>query len=58
MLERIYLVFSLLYFAGGLTPSDLAETQRSHAIDRANSLLQLVVFPLLILLFARNWKKL
>jgi O-antigen ligase len=58
MLERIYLVFSLLYFAGGLTPSDLAETQRSHAIDRANSLLQLVVFPVLILLFARNWKKL
>ena len=47
-----------MYFAGGLTPSDLAENQHNQGLDRAKSLLQLVVFPLLAVLFTIHWQKL
>jgi O-antigen ligase len=57
-LEKLFLIFALLYFAGGLSPSDLAENQHSHDIDRVNSLLQLAVFPILLGLYFAHWRRL
>lgn len=57
ILERIYVVFALLYFAGGLIPTDLAENEHTQWIDHASIAAQLIVFAVLPLVLFLHRKQ-
>ena len=55
--EKIFVILSLCYFAGGLIPSSAAEGQPTPALDQASVVVQLVLFPvlsILLLIHARS----
>src|ERR1700736_5989721 len=57
ILERIYVVFSLLYFTGGLIPTDVSEHQQVFQINHAAALVQVIVFPVLAVFMLIHWKQ-
>ena len=57
ILERIYVVFSLLYFTGGLIPTDVSEHQQVFQINHAAALVQVIVFPVLAVFVLIHWKQ-
>ncbi len=50
ILEKLYVIFCLCYFAGGLLPTDVAEGQPTPALDQASVKVQLIIFPILSIL--------
>ncbi len=48
--ERAFVILSLLYFAGGLIPSALAEGQQDPFLRRVSLAMQLVIYAVLVLM--------
>lgn len=56
-LEKLYVIFSLLYFAGALIPVESVQGIHDSSLDRIDIALQLLIFSMLSALLLVNFQK-